>query len=116
MNKQPKNPLIWRPRDVVSDANQRGLWENLRYLRDISEETSLINFPGDVSETCILALFEISLKHFKDASEMQPCRLEIIIFYYILLTEQISFSDYLYFLRYWTICALQLFVSHVATP
>ena len=30
---------------------------------------------------------------------------------YILLTDQISLPGYLYFLRYWAICALQLFVN-----
>ena len=30
---------------------------------------------------------------------------------YILLTEQISLSDCLYFSKYWTICVLQLFVN-----
>ena len=32
---------------------------------------------------------------------------------YILLTNQILSPDYLYFLRYWAICVLQLFVSKV---
>ena len=31
---------------------------------------------------------------------------------YILLTDQISLSDCIYFSRYWTICASQLFVNH----
>ena len=34
---------------------------------------------------------------------------------YILLTDQMSFSDYLYFLRYWAICVLDLFRSQVVT-
>ena len=34
---------------------------------------------------------------------------------YILLTDQISVSGCLYFLRYWAICALQLFVNQVVT-
>ena len=33
---------------------------------------------------------------------------------YILLTDQISLSGCLYFLRYWAICVLQLFVIQVA--
>ena len=33
--------------------------------------------------------------------------------YYALLTDQISMSDCLYSLRYWAICVLQLFFSHV---
>ena len=33
----------------------------------------------------------------------------------ILLTEQMSLSDYLYFLRYWAICVLQLFVNQAVT-
>ena len=32
---------------------------------------------------------------------------------YILLTDQISLPDCLYFLRYWAICVLQLFVNQV---
>ena len=31
----------------------------------------------------------------------------------ILLTDQISLSDSLYFLKYWAICVLQLFVNQV---
>ena len=34
---------------------------------------------------------------------------------YILITDQISSSDCLYFLRYWAICVLQLFVNHGVT-
>ena len=34
---------------------------------------------------------------------------------YILLTDQISLSDYLYLLRYWAICVLQLLVNQVVT-
>ena len=34
---------------------------------------------------------------------------------YIQLTDQILLSDSLFFLRYWAICALQLFVSQVVT-
>ena len=30
---------------------------------------------------------------------------------YILLTDQISLSDYLYFWRHWAICVLQLFLN-----
>ena len=33
----------------------------------------------------------------------------------IQLTDQISLSDCLYFLRYWTICVLQLFVNQAVT-
>ena len=55
------------------DATQRRLWENLRDLRDVSEETSLINLQGDVSEICKSALFEMSLRgcmrRLRDASE-----------------------------------------------
>ena len=38
---------------------QRRLWENLGELRDVSDETSLVNLPGDVSEICKSALFEM---------------------------------------------------------
>ena len=34
---------------------------------------------------------------------------------YILVTDQISLSGCLYFLRYWAICVLQLFVNQVMT-
>ena len=34
---------------------------------------------------------------------------------YILLTDQISLSDCLYFLRYWAICVLRLFVNQAVT-
>ena len=40
--------------------------------------------------------------------------IEIFIMY-ILLTDQVSLPDCLYFLRYRAICALQLFVSEVVT-
>ena len=75
-----RNALVWSPRITVSDATQRRLWENLRDLGDVSEETSLINLPEDVSEICKLALFEMSLRRrtrrLKDAFEMHPCRLD----------------------------------------
>ena len=32
-----------------------------------------------------------------------------------ILTDQISLPDCLYFLRYWSICLLQLFVNQVVT-
>ena len=51
----------------------------MRDLRDISEETPLINLPRDVLGICKSAIFEMSLRrcmrHLKDASEMHPCRL-----------------------------------------
>ena len=33
--------------------------------------------------------------------------------FYILLTDKISLSDYLYFLKYWATYVLQLFVNQV---
>ena len=73
------NALVWRPRITLADATQRRLWENLRDFRDVSEETSLINLQGDVSEICKSALFETSLRRcmrrLRDASEMHPCPL-----------------------------------------
>ena len=77
------NALVWRPRITVSDTTQRRLWENLRDLRDVSEETSLINLQGDVSEICKSALFEMSLRRcmrrLRDASEMHSCPLGIFL-------------------------------------
>ena len=32
---------------------------------------------------------------------------------YILLTDQISLPSYLYFVRYWAMCVLELFVNQV---
>ena len=73
------NALVWRPRITLADATQRRLWENLRDLRDVSEETSLINLQEDVSKICKSAFFEMSLRRcmrrLKDASEMHPCPL-----------------------------------------
>ena len=73
------NALVWRPRITLADATQRRLWENLRDFRDVSEETSLINLQGDVSEICKSTLFEMSLRRFmrrlRDASEIHPCPL-----------------------------------------
>ena len=34
---------------------------------------------------------------------------------YILLTDQFSLPDCLYFFRYWSTCVLQLFVNQVVT-
>ena len=34
---------------------------------------------------------------------------------YILLTDQISLSDYPCFLRYWSICVFQLFIFQTVT-
>ena len=57
------------------------LREDLRDLRDVFGEMSLIHLIGDVSEICKLALFEMSPRHcmrrLRDASEMHPCRLGI---------------------------------------
>lgn len=50
MNRYPKEALVWRPRITRSDATQRRPWEDLTDLRDVSEETFLINLPGDASK------------------------------------------------------------------
>ena len=42
-------------------------------------------------------------------------KLFLIFSHYILLTDQISLSDSLYFSRYWAICALQLFFNQAVT-
>ena len=36
--------------------------------------------------------------------------------WYVLVTDQISLYDCLYFLRYWAICALHLFVNQAVAP
>ena len=56
----------------LKDVSQK----KVKYLRDVSEEASLINLPGEVSEICKSALFEMSrrccTRRLKDASEMHP--------------------------------------------
>ena len=39
----------------------------------------------------------------------------LLMLYSILLTDQISLPDCLYFLRYWSICVLQLFFNQAVT-
>ena len=46
----------------VSDATPRRFREDLRDLRDVSEEASVIHLTGEVSEICKSALFEMSLR------------------------------------------------------
>ena len=74
-----KNASVWKQRTTVSDAAQRRLWEDLRHPRDVSEEASLTELTGDVSEICKSALFEMFLRRcmrcLSDASEIYPCRL-----------------------------------------
>ena len=82
MNRQLKNALVWRPRITVSDATQRRLWENLIDLRDVSQEASLINLLGDISEICK------SVGRLKDASEMHSCRL-VKALIHLLLDERL---------------------------
>ena len=63
-----------------SDTTQMDFRTNLRDLRDVFEETSLIDLTKNVSGICKLALFETFLrryiKHLKDASEMDSYRLK----------------------------------------
>ena len=97
------NTLAWRQGITVSDATQRHLWENLRDLNDVSQETLLINLPGDISEISKSVLFEMSLRPFmrslKDASQMHPFWLGII-----LIKQNNGFSRFVYknFFRTWT--------------
>ena len=57
---------------IFGISTQRRLWEDLRDLRDISEETSLIDLTGDVSAICKSILFEMSvrrcMRRLRDAS------------------------------------------------
>ena len=46
MNIYAKDALVRMPIITFSDATQRRLWENLRDLRDVSEEIYLINLLG----------------------------------------------------------------------
>ena len=63
------------PRITVSDATQRSLWENLRDLRDFSEEMALISLREGVSEMCKSALsetlYETSQRYIWDALNRQ---------------------------------------------
>ena len=73
MNRWPQNALVWRPRITVSDATQRRFWENLKDLRDVSEEMPLINlletsqrFANQPSLRCLLdAVWEASKMHLR---------------------------------------------------
>ena len=49
----------------------------------------------------------------KSLGIVSPPHFAYYFLYHILLTDQISFSDCLYFLRYRTVCALQLLVSQI---
>ena len=73
------DPLFGLKR-FFSDTTQMHFRTNLRDLRDVYEETSLIDLTKNVSGICKLALFETSLrrciKHLKNASEIHPCRLK----------------------------------------
>ena len=77
MDKKWKNAIVCRPTIAVSDAAQRRLGENLRDLRDVSEETSSMSLQGDLSEISKSALIEMSLRRcmrrLKDASQMHHC-------------------------------------------
>ena len=53
-------------------------------------------------------LFIVTIFHIKSSIILK-------IIYKFLLTDQISLLGWLSFLRYWAICALQLFVSQVVT-
>ena len=41
---------------------------------------------------------------------------KIFIILYSFLTDQILWSDCLYFMKYWEMCVLQLFFNQVVTP
>ena len=62
---------------------------NLNFLEKGLELVSAMYFVSDLSKKCF------------------SC--------YILVTDQISLSGYLYLSRYWTICKLQLFVNQTVT-
>ena len=68
MNKLPKNVAVWIQRILVSNATQRWLWEDLRDLIDVSEETPLLNLNEDVSEMSL----KHCMRHLRDGSEMHP--------------------------------------------
>ena len=97
----------------------------MRDLRDISEETPLINLLRDVVGICKSAIFEMSLRrcmrHLKDAPEMHPCRLGrfflLVTFYsffvstYTLLVTTFSFRFTRYSLLF--TCYLLLFIRYL---
>ena len=72
------NIFVWMPRIKVLDATRRSLWENLRDIRAVSKDTSLVTLLGDASDIPKSALFEMCLrrcmKRLKDASDMHPCQ------------------------------------------
>ena len=80
--------------------NKNNMYKILDYwLRDILTFNSLEKVLGIVSITHFVYDFQ---------EKCFSC--------YSLLVDQISWSNCLYFLRYWAICVLQLFVSQVMTP
>ena len=72
-------------------------------------------------ETTCLYLIKSFFKKQKEVWNQSPGLIfsmifeEKYIYCYILLPDQISMSSCLYFVRYWAICALQLFVNQVVT-
>ena len=89
-------------------------------MRNIFLENSHTKCGGETSPRpfhFILSFF----RKIKRSGKQSPCLIFCIIFEekylscYILLIDQISVSGYLYFVRYWAICVLQLFVNQVMT-
>ena len=91
--------------------------QNLGDLTDVSEETSLINLLGEVSEICKSALFKMSLRRcmrcLKDASEMYSCRLDNLqlqlAFYQQRKYTRVMFMSIVLSMRLWTVQHLLLF-------
>ena len=78
-------------------------------------ETNCLKLYTIDREICQILIFQIRvweqcLQHILCMIFQQKCSS-----FYILLTDEISLPGCLYFLRYWAICALQLFVNQVVT-
>ena len=85
------------------------------YLNSIKEHSSVLNTEitamrsNTYSEQYIKLLLE-QINHRLQENKSKTCIIQA------LLTHHISFSDCLYFSRYWAICVLQLFVNQAVTP
>ena len=83
-------------------------------LRDIK------NIETKQQTACIYLIQSICIKQ-KEIWNQFPCLIFCMIFEekyfccYLLLTDQISFCNCRYFMRYWVICVSQLFVNQAVT-
>ena len=66
-------------------------------------------------DTCLNSIFQEKAWNYFLHPILCMIFLEKYFSCYILLTDQISLSDCLYFWKYWAICVLQLFANQAVT-